>query len=115
MHQPLDIRIDTIAASLVLKLIRLSMVSILLSTVVQLVYSRSLIDILLSAISNTKTDLKVTHVDNIPPFQVSLEFHLSHCLDLVKAGMESIIEDQVTSVFEAEELRSWNLLTRTNR
>ncbi|XP_026318330.1 glycerol-3-phosphate acyltransferase 3 isoform X2 [Hyposmocoma kahamanoa] len=45
----------------------------------------------------------------------NLEFHLSHCLDLVKAGMESIIEDQVTSVFEAEELRSWNLLTRTNR
>ncbi|XP_049883580.1 glycerol-3-phosphate acyltransferase 3 [Pectinophora gossypiella] len=45
----------------------------------------------------------------------SLEFHFNHCLDLVKAGMESIIEDQVTSVFEAEELRSWNLLTRTNR
>ncbi|XP_060809376.1 glycerol-3-phosphate acyltransferase 4 isoform X3 [Amyelois transitella] len=47
--------------------------------------------------------------------EVNLEFHLSHSLDLVKAGMESIIEDQVTSVFEAEELRSWNLLTRTNR
>ncbi|KAM3958627.1 LOW QUALITY PROTEIN: glycerol-3-phosphate acyltransferase 4 [Aphomia sociella] len=47
--------------------------------------------------------------------EANLEFHLSHCLDLVKAGMESIIEDQVTSVFEAEELRSWNLLTRTNR
>ncbi|CAH0599577.1 unnamed protein product [Chrysodeixis includens] len=45
----------------------------------------------------------------------NIEFHLSNCLDLVKAGMESIIEDQVTSVFEAEELRSWNLLTRTNR
>ncbi|XP_030035621.1 glycerol-3-phosphate acyltransferase 3 isoform X2 [Manduca sexta] len=45
----------------------------------------------------------------------NLDFHLSHCLDLVKAGMEAIIEDQVTSVFEAEELRSWNLLTRTNR
>ncbi|XP_048003397.1 glycerol-3-phosphate acyltransferase 3 [Leguminivora glycinivorella] len=44
----------------------------------------------------------------------NLEFHLNHCMDLVKAGMESIIEDQVTSVFEAEELRSWNLLTRTN-
>ncbi|GBP63672.1 Glycerol-3-phosphate acyltransferase 4 [Eumeta japonica] len=43
------------------------------------------------------------------------EFHLSHCLDLIKAGMEAIIEDQVTSRFEAEELRSWNLLTRTNR
>nr|XP_021202972.1 glycerol-3-phosphate acyltransferase 3 isoform X4 [Bombyx mori] len=47
--------------------------------------------------------------------ETNLDFHLSHCLDLVKAGMESIIEDQVTSVFEAEELRSWNLLTRTNR
>lgn len=45
----------------------------------------------------------------------NIEFHLANCLDLVKAGMESIIEDQVTSVFEAEELRSWNLLTRTNR
>ncbi|KAI5634119.1 acyltransferase domain-containing protein [Phthorimaea operculella] len=45
----------------------------------------------------------------------TLEFNFTHCLDLVKAGMESIIEDQVTSVFEAEELRSWNLLTRTNR
>ncbi|XP_052745661.1 glycerol-3-phosphate acyltransferase 3 isoform X2 [Bicyclus anynana] len=47
--------------------------------------------------------------------ETNLEFHLHHCMDLVKAGMESIIEDQVTSVFEAEELRSWNLLTRTNR
>ncbi|XP_037966490.1 glycerol-3-phosphate acyltransferase 4 isoform X4 [Plutella xylostella] len=46
--------------------------------------------------------------------QDNLDFHVSHCLDLVKAGVESIIEDQVTSVFEAEELRSWNLLTRTN-
>ncbi|XP_059044925.1 glycerol-3-phosphate acyltransferase 4 isoform X2 [Achroia grisella] len=45
----------------------------------------------------------------------NLDFHLSHCLDLLKVGMESIIEDQVTSVFEAEELRSWNLLTRTNK
>ncbi|XP_072941191.1 glycerol-3-phosphate acyltransferase 4 isoform X1 [Epargyreus clarus] len=51
----------------------------------------------------------------LQPNDNALEFHLYHCLDLVKAGMESIIEDQVTSVFEAEELRSWNLLTRTNR
>nr|XP_032526042.1 glycerol-3-phosphate acyltransferase 3 [Danaus plexippus plexippus] len=44
-----------------------------------------------------------------------LEFHVDHCMDLMKAGVEAIIEDQVTSVFEAEELRSWNLLTRTSR
>lgn len=43
------------------------------------------------------------------------EFELSDCLDYVKAGVEAIIEDQVTSRFEAEELKSWNLLTRTNR
>ncbi|KAL1122799.1 hypothetical protein AAG570_003125 [Ranatra chinensis] len=43
------------------------------------------------------------------------EFQLSDTFDFVKAGVEAIIEDQVTSRFEAEELKSWNLLTRTNR
>ncbi|XP_023720227.1 glycerol-3-phosphate acyltransferase 3 isoform X3 [Cryptotermes secundus] len=42
------------------------------------------------------------------------EFELSDCLNFVKAGVEAIIEDQVTHRFEAEELKSWNLLTRTN-
>ncbi|XP_055635529.1 glycerol-3-phosphate acyltransferase 3 isoform X2 [Toxorhynchites rutilus septentrionalis] len=45
----------------------------------------------------------------------TLEFNLSNCLDYVKSGMEAIIEDEVTSRFEAEELKNWNLLTRTNR
>lgn len=31
------------------------------------------------------------------------------------SGIEAIIEDDVTSRFEAEELKNWNLLTRTNR
>lgn len=43
------------------------------------------------------------------------EFDLANCLDYIKAGMEAIIEDDVTSRFEAEELKNWNLLTRTNR
>lgn len=43
------------------------------------------------------------------------EFDLANCLDYVKTGMEAIIEDDVTSRFEAEELKNWNLLTRTNR
>uniref|UniRef100_A0A2M4BK12 Putative phosphate acyltransferase n=1 Tax=Anopheles marajoara TaxID=58244 RepID=A0A2M4BK12_9DIPT len=42
-------------------------------------------------------------------------FKLSNCLDYVKSGMEAIIEDEVTSRFLAEELKNWNLLTRTNR
>lgn len=44
-----------------------------------------------------------------------MEFNLTNCLDYVKSGMEAIIEDEVTSRFEAEELKNWNLLTRTNR
>ncbi|XP_011153593.2 glycerol-3-phosphate acyltransferase 3 isoform X1 [Harpegnathos saltator] len=36
-------------------------------------------------------------------------------LDYIKSGVEAIIEDEVTSRFEAEELKNWNLLTRTNR
>ena len=35
-------------------------------------------------------------------------------LDYVKTGMASIIEDEVTSRFVAEELKSWNLMTRAN-
>ncbi|VDP06239.1 unnamed protein product [Soboliphyme baturini] len=35
-------------------------------------------------------------------------------LDLVKAGMEAVIEDEVTSRFSTEQLTSWNLLTRSS-
>ncbi|CAK9824599.1 Glycerol-3-phosphate acyltransferase 3-like [Anthophora retusa] len=42
------------------------------------------------------------------------EFKPAICLDYIKAGVEAIIEDEVTSRFEAEELKNWNLLTRTN-
>ena len=38
----------------------------------------------------------------------------SDVLDYVKTGMASIIEDEVTQRFVAEELKSWNLMTRTN-
>lgn len=36
-------------------------------------------------------------------------------MDYIKNGVEAIIEDDVTSRFQAEELKNWNLLTRTNR
>ncbi|KAJ8950446.1 hypothetical protein NQ318_010323, partial [Aromia moschata] len=42
-------------------------------------------------------------------------FDLSTVFDYLKVGVEAIIEDQVTSRFEAEELKNWNLLIRTNR
>lgn len=47
--------------------------------------------------------------------QAEIRFNLEKCLDYIKTGVEAIIEDDVTSRFEAEELKSWNLLTRTNR
>ncbi|XP_055838270.1 glycerol-3-phosphate acyltransferase 3 isoform X3 [Episyrphus balteatus] len=51
----------------------------------------------------------------LEPKNVQVSFQLEKCLTYVKAGVEAIIEDQVTSRFEAEELKNWNLLTRTNR
>ncbi|XP_018376657.1 PREDICTED: glycerol-3-phosphate acyltransferase 3 isoform X2 [Trachymyrmex cornetzi] len=47
-------------------------------------------------------------------FETQIGFATS-CLDYIRAGVEAIIEDEVTSRFEAEELKNWNLLTRTNR
>lgn len=43
------------------------------------------------------------------------EFHVSDVMYFAKCGAESIIQDEVTQRFSAEELRSWNLLTRTDR
>ncbi|KAJ8921918.1 hypothetical protein NQ315_008552 [Exocentrus adspersus] len=43
------------------------------------------------------------------------DFDLSAVFDYVKVAAEAIIEDEVTSRFEAEELKNWNLLIRTNR
>ncbi|GIY43876.1 glycerol-3-phosphate acyltransferase 4 [Caerostris darwini] len=43
------------------------------------------------------------------------EFHLADVADFIKTGIEAIIEDEVTKRFAAEELPSWNLLTRTNK
>ncbi|GAU95244.1 hypothetical protein RvY_06892 [Ramazzottius varieornatus] len=42
------------------------------------------------------------------------DFSLSDSYELIKWGMEAITEDPVTKSFEAEEISSWNLLTRTN-
>eukprot|EP00794_Sanderia_malayensis_P005344 gene5344-6014_t len=49
------------------------------------------------------------------PFEViQKDFDLADVCDFAKCAMEVIIEDEVTKRFDAEELQSWNLLTRTN-
>lgn len=44
-----------------------------------------------------------------------VDFKIEDCLEYMKSGIEAIIEDDVTSRFEAVELENWNLLTRTNK
>lgn len=61
----------------------------------------------------TKSHSRQNSDDNV--VTENFDFKLENCLDYMNAGMEAIIEDDVTSRFEAEEIKNWNLLTRTNR
>lgn len=42
------------------------------------------------------------------------EFDMSDILFFCRRGVESIVDDEVTKRFTAEEIESWNLLTRSN-
>uniref|UniRef100_UPI00358DDABF glycerol-3-phosphate acyltransferase 4-like n=1 Tax=Myxine glutinosa TaxID=7769 RepID=UPI00358DDABF len=42
------------------------------------------------------------------------EFELADVIHFCRRGVESIVDDEVTTRFSAEELESWNLLTRSN-
>lgn len=42
------------------------------------------------------------------------DFDFADSFDMITSGIQAIVQDQVTQRFEAEELHSWNLLTRTN-
>ncbi|CAH3016490.1 unnamed protein product [Porites evermanni] len=42
------------------------------------------------------------------------EFHMGDAVEFCVNGVEAIIDDEVTKCFSAEELVSWNFLTRTN-
>lgn len=62
-----------------------------------------------------KTEEKTSEDVILEPKEKYKDFELSNVFDYVKVGVEAIIEDDVTSRFEAEELKNWNLLIRTNR
>lgn len=42
------------------------------------------------------------------------EFEMSDIFYFARRGVESIMDDEVTKRFTAEELETWNLLTRSN-
>lgn len=44
----------------------------------------------------------------------SPDFDFADNFDMITNGIQAIVQDQVTQRFDAEELHSWNLLTRTN-
>lgn len=46
--------------------------------------------------------------------EMSDAFHLADAMHFCRRGMEVIVEDTVTQRFDAAELPSWNLLTRSN-
>jgi len=66
----------------------------------------------LTAEPNANNDFEHSDQENADK---QLDFKIEDCLEYLKSGIEAIIEDDVTSRFEAEELKNWNLLTRTNR
>ena len=71
------------------------------------------------ALSSTETARRLS--PDAPPvfllgdnYESQHEFQLDDACTLVHKGIKAIIDDQVTKRFNTEELRSWNLLTRTN-
>ncbi|WKY16333.1 hypothetical protein Q1695_001198 [Nippostrongylus brasiliensis] len=58
-------------------------------------------------------DSKLHSTDAPPCRQTTVSVVVDDSIDFITAGIEAIIEDQVTSRFRAEQLPSWNLLTRT--
>jgi glycerol-3-phosphate O-acyltransferase 3/4 len=47
--------------------------------------------------------------------QEKREFNLSDITDFLRLGIKAIVDDEVTKRFNAEELKTWNLLTRTDK
>ncbi|VDK46871.1 unnamed protein product, partial [Cylicostephanus goldi] len=58
-------------------------------------------------------DTKLHSTDEPPQRQTTVSVVVDDSIDFITAGIEAIIEDQVTSRFRAEQIPSWNLLTRT--
>ncbi|KJH43955.1 Acyltransferase [Dictyocaulus viviparus] len=60
-----------------------------------------------------RIDYKLHSTDEPQHRQTTVSVVVDDSIDFIAAGIEAIIEDQVTSRFRAEQLSSWNLLTRT--
>ncbi|XP_060553431.1 glycerol-3-phosphate acyltransferase 3-like [Ruditapes philippinarum] len=68
-------------------------------------------DISISALEGIKIPSKRPDYD----LTFKKDFHVSDIMYFVKCGVEAIIQDDVTHRFTAEDLKSWNFLTRTDK
>uniref|UniRef100_A0AAR2LCU0 Glycerol-3-phosphate acyltransferase 4 n=1 Tax=Pygocentrus nattereri TaxID=42514 RepID=A0AAR2LCU0_PYGNA len=64
--------------------------------------------------SGSSRDLNGSSSTSTGPGPSSSEFAMSDIFYFCRRGVESIVDDEVTKRFTAEELESWNLLTRSN-
>ncbi|KAI6174916.1 Phospholipid glycerol acyltransferase domain containing protein [Aphelenchoides bicaudatus] len=60
-------------------------------------------------------DLKNPAVKEVTPTRLIVREIVNDSLEFVCAGVEAIVEDEVTSRFKAAQLSSWNLLTRNHQ
>ncbi|CAO4384350.1 unnamed protein product [Caenorhabditis nigoni] len=69
----------------------------------------------LGIINREKSDIidAKLHETNVTEKQSTVSVLVDDTLDFITAGMEAVIEDQVTNRFSAAQLPSWNLLSRT--
>lgn len=59
-----------------------------------------------------ESDLKDPSVKEISPTRLIVREVVSDTLEFICAGVEAIVEDEVTSRFKAAQLSVWNLLAR---
>uniref|UniRef100_A0A8C5HHK5 Glycerol-3-phosphate acyltransferase 4-like n=1 Tax=Gouania willdenowi TaxID=441366 RepID=A0A8C5HHK5_GOUWI len=63
---------------------------------------------------NTLLKIFEVRLDSASGLCSEVEFRMTDVFYFSRKGMESIVDDEVTKRFSAQELESWNLLTRSN-
>ncbi|KAI6182310.1 Acyltransferase [Aphelenchoides bicaudatus] len=62
-----------------------------------------------------ESDSKNPEVEDATPTRLIVREMLNESLEFVCAGVEAIVQDEVTGCFKAAQLSSWNLLTRNHQ
>uniref|UniRef100_A0AAQ5X8S5 Phospholipid/glycerol acyltransferase domain-containing protein n=1 Tax=Amphiprion ocellaris TaxID=80972 RepID=A0AAQ5X8S5_AMPOC len=77
-------------------------------------YMRTLLKIFEWATLRMELGAKEKNQELYKPLRSEPEFEMADIFYFCRRGVESIVDDEVTKRFSAQELKSWNLLTRSN-